>query len=435
MLPLFCTLLVTLSSVAAYEYILKEKTVPPHGWSRIGSPPAEHTIKLQIGLQQSNFGVLEQHLLEVSDRMFLIVQLAAFTYLILRLSAHHSRYGQYLSKEEVESHIRPHDDALAAVDEWLESHDIDLNHSVSRSDAKDWVILDAPVRLVEKLLNTSYSVWQHSSGQNIVRTTQYHLPAQLHRHIDVIQPTTSFSLFKSQKVTYAPDIHEDKPSLVNSGGKALAANGNRVNISCNSTITPSCLYDLYGVHYNGSAHTKNSIGTTGFLENYFNLTDLNAFYKAYVPAALGTPVDIIEISGGINNQSELRAEAELDTQYAFGLAHPAANTFYTMGGRPPFHIDNFTIINSNEPYQEWINYLLSRKQKDLPLIISTSYGDDEQTVPRSYAKRVCAGFAQLGARGISMLFSTGDYGVGDGESDPSKVFFDWKVIYNMSSPN
>jgi tripeptidyl-peptidase-1 len=52
------------------------------------------------------------------------------------------------------------------------------------------------------------------------------------------------------------------------------------------------------------------------------------------------------------------------------------------------------------------------KQKDLPYVITTSYGDDEQTVPRDYAKRVCAELAQLGARGITLLFSSGDNGVG-----------------------
>lgn len=40
--------------------------------------------------------------------------------------------------------------------------------------------------------------------------------------------------------------------------------------------------------------------------------------------------------------------------------------------------------------------------------------DDEQSVPFSYATRVCASFAQLGARGVSVLFSSGDFGVGDG---------------------
>jgi tripeptidyl-peptidase-1 len=33
-------------------------------------------------------------------------------------------------------------------------------------------------------------------------------------------------------------------------------------------------------------------------------------------------------------------------------------------------------------------------------------------VPEAYARRVCAGFAQLAARGISVLFSSGDHGVG-----------------------
>ena len=51
-------------------------------------------------------------------------------------------------------------------------------------------------------------------------------------------------------------------------------------------------------------------------------------------------------------------------------------------------------------------------QKDLPQVIVTSYGDIEQTVPYSYAKRVCEVFAQLGARGVSVIFGAGDSGVG-----------------------
>lgn len=58
-----------------------------------------------------------------------------------------------------------------------------------------------------------------------------------------------------------------------------------------------------------------------------------------------------------------------------------------------------------------VNYVLA--QKSVPQVISTSYGDDEQTVPEDYAKRVCNSFAQLGARGISLLFASGDGGAGD----------------------
>ena len=48
----------------------------------------------------------------------------------------------------------------------------------------------------------------------------------------------------------------------------------------------------------------------------------------------------------------------------------------------------------------------------IPQIISSSYGDDEQTVPKSYALKVCSLFAQLGARGTSFLCASGDNGVG-----------------------
>jgi tripeptidyl-peptidase-1 len=51
-------------------------------------------------------------------------------------------------------------------------------------------------------------------------------------------------------------------------------------------------------------------------------------------------------------------------------------------------------------------------QPSLPQVISTSYADDEQSVPFSFAQSVCNGFAQLGARGISLFFGSGDAGVG-----------------------
>ena len=57
-----------------------------------------------------------------------------------------------------------------------------------------------------------------------------------------------------------------------------------------------------------------------------------------------------------------------------------------------------------------MNHVLA--QDDLPQSISNSYDDDEQSVPYSYAKRVCDGMAQLGARGISVFFPSGDSGVG-----------------------
>ena len=68
--------------------------------------------------------------------------------------------------------------------------------------------------------------------------------------------------------------------------------------------------------------------------------------------------------------------------------------------------------NTNEPYLEFYNYLLNQTNAQLPQVISVSYGDDEQTVPRDYAARVCNLIGLMGIRGISVLESSGDTGVG-----------------------
>ena len=105
-------------------------------------------------------------------------------------------------------------------------------------------------------------------------------------------------------------------------------------------------------------------------------------------------------------------QANLDVQYAGSISYPTPNTFYSTAGSPEFIPDGMTPTNTNEPYLDWLDFILD--QPTIPQTISTSYGDDEQTVPPDYAKTVCDLFAQLGTMGSSVLFSSGDFGVGGG---------------------
>jgi len=99
-------------------------------------------------------------------------------------------------------------------------------------------------------------------------------------------------------------------------------------------------------------------------------------------------------------------------QYAGAISYPTPNIYYSTGGSPPFIPDESTTTNTNEPYLDWLNFTLA--QPTIPWTISTSYGDDEQTVPEDYARSVCNLFARLGSMGVSVLFSSGDSGVGGG---------------------
>ncbi|KAG2355855.1 peptidase S8/S53 domain-containing protein [Suillus spraguei] len=372
---------------------------PPRGWSRHTPAPKYHMLELKIALPQHKFAELEQHLWEVSD-------------------PNHLRYGAFLSKEETDALTAPHPDTLDIVNEWLASYGL-TEESLVRSSANDWVTIRVPVGLAEEMLDTTYYVYKHAeTGDSIVRTTSYSLPENLHNHVDLIQPTTMFARFKAFKST----LHwANQPSVLStSSGTITGPAGNQIDASCNNTITISCLKQLYNsVSYNTSATNGNQLGLTAYLGQYANNMDLQQFFQLENPSAYGSNYTFVSVNGGLNNQTYSAAgvEANLDTQFGFGLTWPTARTFYSTAGEPPFDPDLLTPTDTNEPYSYWLEYVLS--QPLLPQTISTSYGDDEQTVPFTYASRVCAGMAILGTRGVSILFSSGDYGVGDGDADPA----------------
>ncbi|EGO27729.1 hypothetical protein SERLADRAFT_446956 [Serpula lacrymans var. lacrymans S7.9] len=382
---------------------LESVAAPPRGWVKHAPAPKDHLIDLRIGLPRPNFPALEQHLWEVSDPS-------------------HERYGAHLSKAETDALMEPHQESIDIVNEWLASHGLEEEH-LSRSSANDWVTIQVPVGLAEEMLDTTYHVWYHpESDESIVRTTSYSLPEVLHEHIDLVQPTIMFSRFKALKSTLHYYGKEDVTLTSPSGGTITGPAGNQVDASCNNTITISCLRQLYNaVGYNSSATNGNKLGLTGYLEQYANIADLQMFFSLQNPAAYGSNFTLVDIHGGTNNQTPAAAgvEANLDTQFGFGLTYPTPGTFYSTGGEPPFIPDDLEPTDSNEPYTYWLDYILAQDDGNIPQAISTSYGDDEQTVPQSYAERVCADFATLGARGVSVMFSSGDGGVGDGDADPA----------------
>ncbi|KAH6914776.1 tripeptidyl peptidase A [Coprinopsis sp. MPI-PUGE-AT-0042] len=388
---------------ASSEFKVKEAVQAPRGWSKLGRAPAGNTVSLRIALPQPNFEALEKHLYEISDPA-------------------HDRYGKHLSKEEVEELVAPHASSLDAVNSWLKEHGFQET-DYERSAAKDWITINMPIGMAEKMLGAEYHVWKHEeSGDSIVRTTSYSLPSDLHDHIELIQPTTIFSRWSPMKSSiHWPSVDENPPPLAEASFRGSSA---AIDPSCNATVTVSCLAQLYKtVGYVPKVPEKNSIGITGYLEQFANEQDLQTFYAEQVPAAVGSSFKFISISGGLNNQtlSEAGAEANLDVQFAFGLSYPTPGTFWSTGGRPPFKPDLSTPINTNEPYLDWVDFVL--KQKSIPNVISTSYGEPEQTVPEAYARRVCNQLAQLSVRGVSLFFSSGDGGVGDGNGDPDHVCY------------
>lgn len=100
------------------------------------------------------------------------------------------------------------------------------------------------------------------------------------------------------------------------------------------------------------------------------------------------------------------------------MSWPIPITEFSTGGRGPLIPDGDQPYeeeyeyNTNEPYLEFLVELLKLENDQIPNSISISYGENEQEIPRSYAEQVCLMFGQLGARGKSVIVSSGDSGVG-----------------------
>ncbi len=135
----FAMSLVTVHSLESFSfethiYKVKEEITPPHEWFNVDQPLVEHRIHLRIGLPLLSFSELETKLYEVSN-------------------PDHHRYGQHLSKAEVEALITPSQDSVDAVNAWLSSFGF-TGRDITRSPANDWVKIKVPIGIAEKMLDT-----------------------------------------------------------------------------------------------------------------------------------------------------------------------------------------------------------------------------------------------------------------------------------------
>lgn len=379
--------------------ILFETYQVPHTFTRLDQAPGDdHSITLQIALKNTRFEDSIDELLEqMSDPS-------------------HPKFRPHLNDKELADLSQPDDESIQAVVGWLKSHGF-AHHQLKWTTHNDWISLEkVPLKKVESMLDTTYSVYQHDDGEHVIRTDKYSLPRNLHQHIELIQPTTMFGRLQKQRSVVS--VIEELPSAKS---KVLLNDDIPNTCSDPSSVTNDCLRQLYKTDgYQVKAPQSNMIGVTGYLEEVGSLKDAQMFLKTQRRDQVGGKFEVVKVNNGKDAQEldqdqidrQLGVEANLDTQTALGFTLPTRNIFWSVGGSPPFTPDLTTPYNTNEPYLEWLTYILGQPKDKIPKVISTSYGDNEQTVPISYARRVCKGFAALGALGVSVIFSSGDYGVG-----------------------
>ncbi|KAI0769638.1 family S53 protease [Trametes elegans] len=357
----------------------------PDGFVHSGSAPQDTVLNLRLALVQSDPAGLEKALLDVS-------------------TPSSDLYGQHLSKEEVEKFVAPSSDSVAAVNAWFADNDIEAK---TISPAGDWLSFTIPVSKANELLDADFSVFTHEeTGQTSVRTLAYSIPADLKEHVELVHPTITF-----------PNPFARLPAMVSPPKIKTAVNitSDAVPASCSETITPACLQALYGIPTTPAKVSSNKLAVSGFIEQFANEADLRTFLTNFRPdLPASTTFTLQTLDGGSNPQSadEAGVEADLDIQYTIGVATEVPTFFISVGER----------FNDGalEGFLDIINFLLGEDSP--PQVLTTSYGQNENTISRALANNLCTAYTQLGARGVSILFASGDGGVAGSQSSRCTTF-------------
>ncbi|TDL26321.1 hypothetical protein BD410DRAFT_800866 [Rickenella mellea] len=81
------------------------------------------------------------------------------------------------------------------LDQWFGAHGV--VGTVTFSPSKNWISVNAPVNLVEKLLHTKFYLWTHAeTGDTVVRALRYTIPDALRADVESIQPPAMFRSFR-----------------------------------------------------------------------------------------------------------------------------------------------------------------------------------------------------------------------------------------------
>ncbi|TLD03868.1 hypothetical protein PgNI_11159 [Pyricularia grisea] len=391
--PIILLLALGGTAVAAQEpgrVVLESTSNLPENW-RLSRPAAESDkIDLRIALKQPRAKELEVRLLEIST------------------DPSHPQYRHHLTRAEVATYQSPAPGAADAVVRWLEENDV---RRVERnSDAAGWIGFTATAGQVKTILQADlgYFTYDGVNETAVLRAPRYSIPANLESSIDFIHPLAHFMTPASLRPILQP---QDKD-------KGAAAGGAN---QCSSGVQPSCLRALYGINYTPPVNRKDDkpsparMAIAGFLDQYVSPSDVDSWMRTYarnIPA--NYTASIAFANNATNDPSHPGSEAALDIQYALALAYPTQVSYVLTGGRGGKLDGNGNPLPDdkadNEPYLEFLEHLLAQPDDQIPHVVSISYADDEHTVPRPYAERVCGMFAQLASRGVSVLAASGDGG-------------------------
>lgn len=296
-----------------------------------------------------------------------------------------ARYGKYLSGSAIAELSAPAPQSIAVVEAWLSAVP-----GVTFRRTNEIVSVDGAVDALEQLLRTRFHrVVNTAHGQSRVRAGAFLLP-------DAVEQAVA-AIFGLHGLPLPPRPAARRRSRIPHPQQEPA------------NITPSVLIRTYGVSsVIPAANSTNRQAVAEFQGQCMNQSDLRTFWQTFVmnqvAGATEEDATVVKYRGeNYNDQCEGETQPSLDIQYMMGIS-PGIETWFYDQASMDFCAD----------LKAWTQLLL--QDDDAPLVNSVSYGwQGNLTQVQCSADLVTSidnDFAKLAAKGITIVFASGDSGSG-----------------------
>lgn len=392
----------------------------PSGWTKHERLDSSATVPVRIGIAHRDTSLTEghDHLMDIS-------------------SPNSPNFGKRWTTAEVHKFFQPHDDSISAVKQWLEESNVQ-NATLSRDRA--WYSFSTTAQALEKLLNAEYFEYRHDEGQVSLACDQYHLPSQLKAHIDYVTPG----------VLLLPPTKQIAPRKTSKRDTEIQrrAEADPDDLShCDKMVTPACVAALYQIPVPTlSPNPDNKLGIYQSLGESWNQENLDSWFTQFVPRIPNsTHPEAISIDGAPTapRPDHTKSETFYDLDASYPIIYPQEVILWSENDL------HYQLSNSHFTYAfnqfldavdgSYCTYSAYGETGDLPAVdpsypdptpdtgyngtlqcgvypvtnvVSFSYGGVEANLPIAWQKRQCNEFLKLSLQGVSLLFSSGDTGVG-----------------------
>jgi len=307
-------------------------------------------------------------------------------------------YGKWLTIEQVAERIAPEERNILLVKEYLASFGV---YDVVINSIRDILKIEIPATLAEKMFSTVMHKFTYvDSDITIVRVIQpYYLPEDLAHVVSFVDNLIRF-----------PRLNVNKLIPVEESSVSASGSWTSCGTSYATYTNPAVLQERYGYPTLTSAASGNTMAVVEFQNQYYDNTDLQAFSTQCGISTVTVSTDIgtnnaAYCTGGLGLLSRC-VESLLDIEYIGAVAQPIPLTVY--------YYSSYSLV-------QWIEDVSNNN--NAPLVQSVSYGNDEaQQTSNDYMYTCNNYFMTVGARGISILFASGDQGVWGREGTTGNVF-------------